>query len=354
MWLADPLLVVPWMLFIGLFPDGHRPCAAGRSWSGRGAVLVTVVSTLAWLTRPMGAATTQARATCPRRRASTSTAAWTAQCTDSAQIASALTGLFPLVAAWCLLHRYRRAGPVMRQQIRVGAAGLITCVVIEVGLRTLPFVDGRPVQFVAAVIAVGVGALGVAAGLLRWRLWIVDQALPRAVVLGTCSAAFTALIAAGALIVTGRVEDLAGPGGAPGGDHRYRARAGLQPAAGALGQATRLRRPARGVRRADRAGRRPGDPGRAAGDCSHRRCGSARPRSALGGVLDPDRTGKGSSGSPRAAGSCWPRQKWCTWHLVPHRSPPRPQQTPASRHRPAPGSSRPATWSPPFRWTRRP
>jgi signal transduction histidine kinase len=94
----------------------------------------------------------------------------------------------------------------MQQQIRVGAAGLVTAVLIEVGLRTLPFIHDRPLQFAADVVAVGAGALGVAAALLRWRLWIVDQALPRAVVLSTCSAAFTAVIVAGALIANRQVK----------------------------------------------------------------------------------------------------------------------------------------------------
>jgi signal transduction histidine kinase len=53
------------------------------------------------------------------------------------------------------------------------------------------------------VVAVAVGAFGVAAALLRWRLWLVDQALPRAVVLGACSAAFTAAIVLAATIATG-------------------------------------------------------------------------------------------------------------------------------------------------------
>jgi signal transduction histidine kinase len=200
LWLADPLLLVPWLLFIGLFPDGHRPIAAWPTLIWSGALLVTTVSVLAWLSAPDGG-----DYPIPGHLPTAELAIDGSLHTDSAQVASALTGLFPLVAAWCLLHRYRRAGPVMQQQIRLGAAGLITCVIIELGLLTLPFVDHRPIQFAAAVIAVGVGALGVAAGLLRWRLWIVDQALPRAVVFGTCSAAFTALIAAGALIVTGSV-----------------------------------------------------------------------------------------------------------------------------------------------------
>ena len=118
--------------------------------------------------------------------------------------ASVLVGVLPLVAAVCLLLRYPRSGPLVRQQIRVGAAGLSAGVLLEVALLwTLPGVEAGKVHFVIALVAVAVGAFGVAAALLRWRLWVVDQALPRAVVLGACSAGFTAAIVLVATIATG-------------------------------------------------------------------------------------------------------------------------------------------------------
>jgi signal transduction histidine kinase len=117
-----------------------------------------------------------------------------------------LVGLLPLTAAVCLALRYPRSGPVVRQQIRVGAAGLSAGALLEVALRTLPGVEAGKVHFAIAVVAVAVGALGVAAAMLRWRLWIVDQALPRAVVLSACSAAFTAAIVLVAVIGTGGVR----------------------------------------------------------------------------------------------------------------------------------------------------
>jgi signal transduction histidine kinase len=202
LWLVDPLLVVPWMLFIGLFPDGHRPVRRWRELVWAGALLTTIASITAWLTAPQ-----DSKYPVPGHFPGDEVVPLDGTLYAAASLAaSALTGVLPLVAAWCLLYRYRRAGPVMQQQIRVGAAGLVTAVLIEVGLRTFPFVDDRPLQFAAAVVAVGVGALGVAAALLRWRLWIVDQALPRAVVLSTCSAAFTSVLVAGATIYTGRVK----------------------------------------------------------------------------------------------------------------------------------------------------
>ncbi len=202
LWLVDPLLVVPWVLFIGLFPDGHRPVRRWQELVWGGAVVAVIVSLIAWLTMPTGGLYPM-----PGHMPGESAVPDDGSLHGvAAQAATALTGLLPLVAVWCLLLRYRRAGPVMQQQIRVGAVGLVTCVVIEIGLSTLPFVHDRPVQFAAAVVAVGVGALGVAAALLRWRLWIVDQALPRAVVLSMCSAAFTAVLVAGALIANRQVK----------------------------------------------------------------------------------------------------------------------------------------------------
>jgi len=201
-WLIDVGLAVPWMLFIGLFPDGHRPISRWRALVIGSSLLLTAVSLVAWLTAPDGAplpvpghlpgVVTGAQEGTPHPVA--------------AQAASVLVGLLPLMAAVCLAARYPRSGPVVRQQIRVGTTGLTAGVLLLIALRTLPGVEAGEVHFAIAAIAVGVGALGVAAAMLRWRLWIVDQALPRTVVLGTCSAAFTAAIVAVAVVATGGVR----------------------------------------------------------------------------------------------------------------------------------------------------
>jgi hypothetical protein len=189
------------MLFVGLFPDGHRPVSRWHALVWTGAGLLTAVSVIAWLTAPPGAAIPV-----PGHLPGSGAGAEGGPLhVASARAASALAGLLVIVAGCCLAVRYRRAGPVPRQQIRVGAAGLATSILLEVALRTLPGLESRRLQLVVAVIAVGVGGFGVAAALLRWRLWIVDQALPRAVVLGVCSAAVTLVIVAVAVIVPGSV-----------------------------------------------------------------------------------------------------------------------------------------------------
>ena len=201
-WLIDVALAVPWMLFVGLFPDGHRPIQRWRALVLGSTLILVVASVTAWLTAPDGAPLPA-----PGHLPGVGIGAEDGSLHEvAARAASILAGLLPLTAALCLAHRYPRSGPVVRQQIRVGAAGLSAGALLEVALRTLPGVEAGKVHFAVAVVAVAVGALGVAAALLRWRLWIVDQALPRAVVLGACSAAFTSAIVLVAVIATGGVR----------------------------------------------------------------------------------------------------------------------------------------------------
>jgi signal transduction histidine kinase len=201
-WLIDVALAVPWMLFIGLFPDGHRPIRRWPELVIGSTLVLAAVSVVAWLTAPDGAPLPV-----PGHLPGVGTGVSDGSLHGvAARSASVLVGLLPLIAAVCLAARYPRSGPVVRQQIRVGTTGLLAGVLLEVALRTLPGVDAGVVHFAIAVVAVAVGAFGVAAAMLRWRLWIVDQALPRAVVLGACSAAFTAAIVLVAVIATGGVR----------------------------------------------------------------------------------------------------------------------------------------------------
>jgi signal transduction histidine kinase len=198
-WLVDVALTVPWMLFFGLFPDGHRPIQRWPALVLVSTLVLAAVSVVAWLTAPDGAPLPV-----PGHLPGVVGISLEGGLHEAAaRTSSILVGVLPLVAALCLALRYPRSGPLVRQQIRVGAVGLTAGTLLEVALRTLPGVNAGKVHFAIAVVAVAVGAFGVAAALLRWRLWLVDQALPRAVVLGACSAAFTAAIVAVAVIATG-------------------------------------------------------------------------------------------------------------------------------------------------------
>lgn len=207
LWLLDVVLAVPWVLLAGLFPDGHRPMSPWTRLVVLGALLLFAASVAAWLTAPSGAPV-PVPGHLPGRVSGTGLLPGEGAGLHQrfARTASLLTGVLPLAALGALMVRYRRSGPVVRQQIRVGIAGLAISIVLEIALRILPGAQEGRLQLVGTVLAVGLGQLAIAAALLRWRLWVVDQALPRAVVLGSCSAAFTGVIVAGALLLTGQVR----------------------------------------------------------------------------------------------------------------------------------------------------
>ena len=201
LWLLDVVLALPWTLFAGLFPDGHRPFPAWSAVVAAGTLLLLAVSVAAWLTAREGAPL-PVPGHLPGRASGPDDGSAHAVLERAASV---LTGLLPLVAVTGLGWRYRRSGPVVRQQIRVGIVGLTIGVMLEIALQLLPNPRHSTFGTVGTVVAVSLGQLAVSAALLRWRLWMVDQALPRAVVLSACSAAFTAAIVAGALLTTGRV-----------------------------------------------------------------------------------------------------------------------------------------------------
>ena len=190
-WLMDVPLTLVWVLFFGGYPDGKRPIASWP-WLVAGATLIHLsVAFCAWATAPAGRLGWPIEGHLP----------WQSPALTGSELhvvaartSIALSGLLPLLAATFLIMRYLHSGPVVRQQIRVGAIGSVLTVAIEVGLLTLPGSGSWPARTAASLAAVGIGVIAVASALLRWRLWIVDRALPAAVILSVVSAAITALI----------------------------------------------------------------------------------------------------------------------------------------------------------------
>jgi len=210
-WLLDVPLTLTWVLFFGGYPDGKRPV---RSWPMLVAFATAVhlaVAITAWRTAPGGLGWPDQGHLPWQAPAQIGSGLHMA----AARTSALLTGVLPVFAAAFLISRYRRTGPVPRQQIRVGAVGLFLTTILEVGLLTLPGTGSWPARVAVSVLAVGIGELAVASALLRWRLWIVDRALPRAVILSAVSALITALLVIAAVAWTGRVGVLQVQGAIP-------------------------------------------------------------------------------------------------------------------------------------------
>ena len=199
-WLLDVPLTLTWVLFFGLFPDGHRPV---KWWYAAVAFAVAAhaaIAAVAWATAPLGS-TPPSQGHLPG--ALVSSAGSTIHLA-SARTSSALTGLLPLRPDFscCGAIGCRGRSFVSRSAWGPLRCSPPSCSSSRCSRCRLQLLAGPGDRLIAAV---GIGLLGVAAALLRWRLWIVDQALPRAVVLSACSAGVTAVIVAVAVLATGGV-----------------------------------------------------------------------------------------------------------------------------------------------------
>jgi signal transduction histidine kinase len=200
-WALDVPLTLVWVLFFGGYPDGKRPI---RQWPWLVAAATAVhlsFALCAWATASEG-----------RGWPTQGHLPWQAPGLRgpvlhviAARTSIGLSGLLPLMAGMFLIMRYRRSGPVVRQQIRVGAIGFFLTVAIEGASLTLPGSGSWPARTAVSLLAVGIGVLAVASALLRWRLWIVDRALPGAVILSAVSALITVLIVVVAVAWRGRL-----------------------------------------------------------------------------------------------------------------------------------------------------
>jgi signal transduction histidine kinase len=199
-WALDVPLTLVWVLFFGGFPDGKRPVASWPWLVAAATVIHLSVALVAWATAPGVRSGWPIEGHLPWQSAHL---AGSSLHVVAARTSIALTGVLPLLAATFLIKRYLRSGPVVRQQVRVGAIGLFLTVAIEVCLLALPGSGSWPARTAVSLVAVGIGVLAVASALLRWRLWIIDRALPGAVILSAVSAAITAVIVVAVVAWTG-------------------------------------------------------------------------------------------------------------------------------------------------------
>ena len=193
-------LFIPLTLGLLLFPDGRLP--SRRWWPAAAAALIGLVLRLI------------GDATAPAAPAADSNAIDIGDIGVLVTVASALAGLAALAVRW------RRGGPVLRQQIKWMAAAAAVVVVAFIGDIVVNIVNPHLIENDAEflVFALTYTLVTVAAGfsILRYRLYEIDLIINRAIVYITLTAilagayaGFTATLQRLFVQITGQSSDAA-------------------------------------------------------------------------------------------------------------------------------------------------
>ena len=202
-WIAAAALLPLWVVVIAAFPDARFHRKGLKPATVALAIVMGLLAVLAYLLAPPGEPPPLIRVELPPavggplapmgephvlyRLASVS--------------ASVLATLAPLAAVVALVDRFRKAGPVLRQQIKwllVGAA-------ISVALQAIPVqaLDSEALRTAARVLvllAVPLPMVAAAIAIFKHGLWEIDVVISKGLVYALASGVLTALFSAIALV----------------------------------------------------------------------------------------------------------------------------------------------------------
>jgi hypothetical protein len=185
-WTNVPGIVIGVIFLVLLFPDGRLP--SRRWWPlGLAGAITLVVPTVVlavgyWPLRGPALLTEEGPEPSPLLGAMF----W------GAFAGSLLLGAVSVVA---LVVRFRRAGPVQRQQIKWFAYGAILSIPLSLFPEAQPW--GPYLEFFGTVLLLA----GLGIGILRFRLWDIDRLVNRTLVYGSLTALLGAVYAATVLVL---------------------------------------------------------------------------------------------------------------------------------------------------------
>ncbi len=204
---SSAALTVPWMLLVLWFPDGQF---TGRGWRMFAVVATPVAVATAVAGYLMGPAGRVPGLLAGSRIPDGLAAPLAGPGGEVWSTATDLTALLPLLAVPALAGRYRRSGPVVRQQVRWVLAAVCVTAVASVLAWLLPS-GASPSAWVGTALVLAIQplpALAIAAAVLRFRLWDVDLLVSGTVVYTVVWAGLSALLvlpaAASGYLVGGR------------------------------------------------------------------------------------------------------------------------------------------------------
>lgn len=200
------VLMAGWLLFILWFPDGRFTSRGWRRFALAGSAALAAVALAVWLAGPPDRVFSFYGGTAVPAGADAGPFAGAWPRIDGL---SNLLLLLPLVALGSLVGRYRRGGPVVRQQVRWLLAASAVTILAQLTGAALVAADAAP----GAGLALGAASqplpmLAATLAILRYRLWEIDLVVSRALVYGALWAALSALLVlpalAAGLLVGGR------------------------------------------------------------------------------------------------------------------------------------------------------
>ena len=195
-WIAAAALLPLWVIAIATFPDGHFHREALKRATVGLALVMPLLAVIAYLLAPPGAPPPLIRVEPPANLGGPLAPAGDAHFLFRlASLGATVLGtLAPVAAVAALLDRFRKAPPVVRQQIKwllLGAA-------LSVALQAIPVqaLDSEPLWAAAQVLvvmAVPLPLVAAAIAIFKFGLWEIDVVISKGLVFAIASGVLTLL-----------------------------------------------------------------------------------------------------------------------------------------------------------------
>jgi signal transduction histidine kinase len=202
-WISAAALLPLWVVVIAAFPDGRFHRRVLKRATVALAIVMPVLAVVAYLLAPPGEPPPLIRVQLPPGLVGPLAAAGDPHVLYrlASVCASVLGTLAPVASVVALVDRYRKAGPVVRQQIKwllVGAA-------ISVALQAVPVqaIDSEALRTAArvlVVLAVPLPLVAAAIAIFKHGLWEIDVVISKGLVYALASGVLTALFLGIALV----------------------------------------------------------------------------------------------------------------------------------------------------------
>jgi signal transduction histidine kinase len=195
-WIAAAALLPLWVIAIATFPDGRFHREGLKRATVALAVVMALLAVVAYLLAPPGEPPPLVRVELPATLMGPLAPAGSPHLLFrlASVCASVLSTLAPVAAVVALVDRFRKSGPVIRQQIKwllVGAA-------ISVALQAIPVqaLDSEALRSTASVLvvlAVPLPLVAAAIAIFKHGLWEIDVVISKGLVYAIASGVLTAL-----------------------------------------------------------------------------------------------------------------------------------------------------------------